>query len=100
MLLDNNISFLKPYQKRFYDLMISHYYHSGSYQAADFMFIRCIEDYFENFSKEQFETLFKEAVYNPQCSGRRESKYEHRKLIEAAKKVGIVDVETKYATLF
>ncbi|RST76549.1 hypothetical protein D4T97_005150 [Siminovitchia acidinfaciens] len=84
----------------FYDLMISHYYHSGHYNTADYTFGYCISPYFKGFSKEQLELLFKEANSNPQCYAGRYAKGNHKKLLETAKSLLGDDVEEKYKNLF
>lgn len=84
----------------FYNLMISHYYHSGSYNGADISFERCIRPFYEEFNKEQFEILLSEANYNPQCY---DGKYGNRNklLLEVSKKViSDKDVEGTYTNIF
>ncbi|WP_433775551.1 hypothetical protein [Bacillus wiedmannii] len=84
----------------FYDFMINHYYHSGSYNNADYTFEICIKPFFEEFNKEQFETLLQEVNNNPQCyegwTGGRNTI-----LLPTAKKLmpGI-DVEEVYKNIF
>lgn len=83
----------------FYDLMISHYYHSGSYSNADFTFDQCIRPFYVDFNKEQMETLLSEANDNPQCyEGRYGSK--NKILLESAMILLGEDVEEKYKNLF
>jgi hypothetical protein len=84
----------------FYDLMVSHYYHSGHYNTADYTFDHCISPYYKEFSKEQLELLLKEANSNPQCYERRYAKSNHKQLLETAKKLLGDDVEEKYNNLF
>jgi hypothetical protein len=84
----------------FYDLMVSHYYHSGQYDTADYTFAHCISPYFKEFSKEQLELLLKEANYNPQCYEGRDAKSNHNQLLEIAKSLLGDDVEEKYKNLF
>ncbi|MED0988231.1 hypothetical protein [Bacillus paramycoides] len=80
--------------------MISHYYHSGSFSNADYTFDLCIKPYYEEFNKEQFETLFSEVNHNPQC-------YEgmfgdsNKILLPAAQKVmPDTDIEKTYTNIF
>lgn len=102
----NDIEFLfKICQKydalpEFYDLMISHYYHSGQFNTADYIFGYGIEPYFKEFSKEQLKLLLKEANSNPQCCEGRDAKSNHKKLLETAKKLLGNDVEEKYKKVF
>ncbi|PGB56851.1 hypothetical protein [Bacillus anthracis] len=84
----------------FYDFMISHYYHSGSFGNAEYTFNLCIKPYYEEFSKEQFETLFNEVNHNPQCY---EGLFGHRNklLLPAAQKVmPDTDIEKTYSNIF
>ncbi|MEI4803810.1 hypothetical protein WAZ07_21735 [Bacillus sp. FJAT-51639] len=84
----------------FYDLMISHYYHSGGFDAANSTFNRCIEPFYKEFNKDQFEVLLKEINSNPQCyNGRHSSR--NKILLEKAKEVmpGI-DLQSEYANIF
>jgi len=71
--------------KEFYDLMISHYYHSGHFVHADIAYQYCIEPYYKNFDKIQYETLLSEINYNPQCHKRNYARSEHEVLIEDAR---------------
>ena len=82
----------------FYDLMISHYYHSDSFDGADICFDNCIRPYYKEFNKTQFELLLKEANSNPQCYG---GKYGSRNkiLVETANSL-LEDVEEHYKNLF
>jgi hypothetical protein len=83
----------------FYDLMISHYYHSGSYDAADVTFDRCIRPFYPNFDKEQMERLLSEVNDNPQCyEGRYGSR--NKVLLQNTKNLLGNDVEDKYKNLF
>lgn len=106
ILKKNDIDFLfticQKYNKMpaFYDLMISHFYHSGSYDAADVLFNRCILPYFKQFSKEQMELLLKEAHSNNQCYEGRDAKSNHKKLLETAKSLLGENVEDEYKNLF
>ena len=52
--------------------MIRHYYHSGHYDTVNQTFSYCIIPYFQEYNKEQFGLLLKEATSNPQCYGRDE----------------------------
>ncbi|WP_166695874.1 hypothetical protein [Bacillus cereus] len=84
----------------FYDFMISHYYHSGSFGNAEYTFNLCIKPYYEKFSKEQFETLLSEVNHNPQCN---EGLFGHRNkmLLPAAQKVmPDIDIEKTYSNIF
>jgi hypothetical protein len=83
----------------FYDLMISHYYHSGHFDTADHTFDLCIRPYYKEFNKQQFEVLLEKANNNPQCYG---GKYGSRNkiLLEKAKSLFGDGVEEKYSNLF
>ncbi|WP_342601860.1 hypothetical protein [Peribacillus sp. FSL E2-0159] len=88
--------------KEFYDLMISHYYHSGHFAYADIAYEYCIEPYYKNFNKNQYETLFSEINHNPQCHQRNYARSEHKKLLEDARnkfEEGF-DFKTKYSDVF
>ncbi|USK31253.1 hypothetical protein LIT32_26685 (plasmid) [Bacillus sp. CMF21] len=102
----NDIEFLFNISKRydahpeFYDLMVSHYYHSGQYSTADYIFDHCISPFFKEFNKDQFELLLKEANSNPQCYEGRHAKGNHKQLLETAKRLLGEEVEKKYNNLF
>ncbi|MED0944772.1 hypothetical protein ACQCPO_30180 (plasmid) [Bacillus mycoides] len=84
----------------FYDFMISHYYHSGSFNNADHTFEICIKPFYEEFNKEQFETLLQEANSNPQCY---EGMFGSRNkiLLPTAKKVmSNTNIEEIYKNIF
>ncbi|WP_243763966.1 hypothetical protein [Bacillus sp. XF8] len=84
----------------FYDFMISHYYHSGSFNNADHTFEICIKPFYEEFNKEQFETLLQEANSNPQCY---EGMFGNRNkiLLPTAKKVmSNTNIEEIYKNIF
>ncbi|ASS96630.1 hypothetical protein [Peribacillus simplex] len=96
----NELAKEKGIVNEFYDLMISHYYHTGSYDGADISFERCIRPFYEEFNKEQYETLLSETNYNPQCY---DGKYGSRNkiLLEVAKKVmPDIDLEGTYTNIF
>lgn len=95
-----NISRRNEVLPEFYDLMVSHYYHSGQYNTADYTFDHCISPYFKEFSKEQLEVLLHEANSNPQCYEGRFAKSNHKQLLETAKSLLGDDVEEKYKNLF
>ncbi|MDO6632875.1 hypothetical protein [Bacillus thuringiensis] len=84
----------------FYDLMISHYYHSGAYSNSDYSFNICIKPFYEKFNREQIETLLKEVNSNPQCyEGWNGSK--NKILLSTAKKLmPDIDVEEVYKNIF
>ncbi|WP_223155109.1 hypothetical protein [Alkalibacillus aidingensis] len=83
----------------FYDLMISHYYHSGSYDAADITFEHCIRPFFTGFNKKQMKRLLSEVNDNPQCyDGRYGGK--NKVLLETAKELLGDEVEEEYKNLF
>lgn len=84
----------------FYDFVISHYYHSGNFDCAEWLFSDCITPYFSKFNKSQMETLLSKANSNEQCYKGRFSKTNHRTLLPVAKKVFGEDVEDKYENLF
>ncbi|MGA5680825.1 hypothetical protein ACPCHR_24490 [Bacillus bombysepticus] len=85
----------------FYDLMIRHYYHSGSFDAADVVFDRCIRPFYEEFNKEQFENLLCEINSNPQCYDGKYSRGRHRILVEKIRGVmPDVDVKNEYGNIF
>ncbi|MDM5205331.1 hypothetical protein [Cytobacillus kochii] len=84
----------------FYDLMISHYYHSGHYSTADRTFYFCIRPYFKEFSKDQFELLLNEANSNHQCYAGRDARVNHKMLLEVGKRLLGNDIEGKYKNLF
>ncbi|MGM0890302.1 MAG: hypothetical protein ACQEW5_25945 [Bacillota bacterium] len=84
----------------FYDLMISHYSHSGSFDDADYSFDRCIRPFYEEFNKEQFKTLLDEVTYNPQCYGGMYGSRNKRLLEPAQKLIPDIDVEDTYKILF
>lgn len=106
VLSEEDVNFLKflseenGFIEEFYDLMISHYYHSDSYSKADTLFDRCIIPYYEFFNKRQLEILFKESLYNKQCSNRRQSGYDYRLLLKKAEELGIEGTDTTYKKLF
>lgn len=84
----------------FYDLMISHYYHSGAFSNADHTFDICIEPFYEEFNKEQFETLLQKVNDNPQCyNGMFGDR--NKILLPAAKKVmPNTNIEEIYTNIF
>lgn len=84
----------------FYDFVISHYYHSNSYDCADWLFSDCIAPYYKNFSTDQMKLLLDKVNYNDQCTNGRFSKSNHRQLLEVAKKLLGEDVEVKYPNIF
>lgn len=96
----NKLARKEGIMSEFYDLMISHYYHSGAFSNADHTFEICIKPFYENFNKEQFEILLKEANSNPQCyngifGGR------NKILLPTAKRLmPDVDVEEVYKNIF
>ncbi|NHM30973.1 hypothetical protein [Neobacillus terrae] len=83
----------------FYDLLIAHYCHSGSFDTADRLFDYCITPYFESFSKDQMESLMEKANSNPQCYNEN-GKSRHRILLETAKKLLGEEIEEKYTNIF
>lgn len=84
----------------FYDLMISHYYHSGSFDDATSSFKKCIEPFYKDFNREHFEILLKEANKNDQCyEGRNGDR--NMVLLEPAKELmPEVNFEETYGNLF
>ncbi len=102
----NEVNFLYELAKKegcindFYNLMVSHYYHSYSFDTATITFKTCIEPYYKDFNREHFETLLKEANENYQCHGGRNGD-RNMELLEPAKKVmPEVDFEETYGNLF
>ena len=104
LLRSDDISFLLSSAREvnvdlFYDLMISHYYHSGSYDSADFTFDSCIRPFYANFNKETMKLLLSNVNDNPQCyEGRYGSR--NKVILEAAKALLGSDVEEEYKKLF
>lgn len=102
------INFLKDIAEKhniidvFYDLMISHYYHSGSFSISEHLFSYCILPYYSDFSKIQFENLLSEIIFNDQCNDRRNSKVDHKKVLDKALEKYNFDQEfiDKYSNLF
>lgn len=84
----------------FYDLVISHYYHSGAYNTAEYLFDYCIAPYFKSFNKNQMKSLLEEANSNPQCYNSRLGKSNHKILLETAKELLGDEVEEKYKNIF
>lgn len=88
------------YRNEFYDLMISHYYHSGSYDSSNAAFNNCILPFYEEFNKEQFETLLKEVNGNPQCYDGRDGSRNKILLPTAKKLMPGINLEEEYGNLF
>ncbi|EEM56593.1 hypothetical protein bthur0007_55630 [Bacillus thuringiensis serovar monterrey BGSC 4AJ1] len=106
LLTNQDIVFLREMAERegvieeFYDLMISHYYHSGGFDEADITFNKCIEPFYKDFNKEQFEVLLKEINSNPQCYNGRYSSRNKVLLGKAKELMPDIDVQIKYANIF
>lgn len=84
----------------FYDLMISHYYHSGHFNTSEHTFVYCILPYFNSFNAEQMKTLLTQANSNPQCYKAKYSKFNHQKLLPKAKELLSENIEKEYSMLF
>ncbi|MDA1850287.1 hypothetical protein PDL09_24265 [Bacillus cereus] len=86
--------------REFYDLMISHYYHSGSFDSSDIAFNNCILPFYKEFNKKQFETLLKEINGNPQCYHGRDGGRNKILLPTAKKLMPGINLETEYGNIF
>ena len=76
--------------------MISHYYHSSTYDGADNTFELCIRPFYKYFNKEQ---LLNNVNYNPQCYEGRNRSRNHILLKAAEEVMPGIDLERTYTNI-
>ncbi|PEM15197.1 hypothetical protein CN616_22825 [Bacillus toyonensis] len=96
----NKLARKEGMMSEFYDLMISQYYHSGSYVNSDHSFNVCIKPFYEEFNKEQFKILLEEVNSNPQCYGGWNGSKNRTLLTTAKKLMPDINVEEIYKNIF